>query len=93
MIREIEERDTKRGVNISTDKLRAFMEFHRGPVEGKPRNLEFQSKGCIYEPCLDIQPNWWNMRSEFGYTKVRCNSKTRLSRKGDRKFHDAVTFV
>jgi hypothetical protein len=28
-----------------------------------------RSEGCICEPCLDITPNWRDMRSELGYNE------------------------
>ena len=31
---------------------------------------KFQLKGCIYESCSDIPPNWRDMRSKFGYTTL-----------------------
>ncbi|RZB32852.1 MAG: hypothetical protein AEth_00198 [Candidatus Argoarchaeum ethanivorans] len=27
-------------------------------------------EGCMCEPCLDILPNWKDIRTEFGYTTL-----------------------
>ncbi|NQE44888.1 hypothetical protein C5S31_02535 [ANME-1 cluster archaeon GoMg2] len=36
-------------------------------VRRRKISVKFQLKGGICKPCLDIPPNWKDMRSEFGY--------------------------
>ena len=41
---------------------------------------EIRHDECICEPCLDVSPNWMDMRSEFEYTTLsKIDFEMRLS--------------
>nr|QNO47985.1 hypothetical protein KNONPEEI_00023 [Methanosarcinales archaeon ANME-2c ERB4]QNO48168.1 hypothetical protein GOJLPIDM_00024 [Methanosarcinales archaeon ANME-2c ERB4] len=49
--------------DLCKGKLRGMMK--RKKVEGTTKKV--RQEGCIHERCLDMLPNWRELRSKFGY--------------------------